>query len=548
MSNAQSAELIFSSNRAEAGATPVAAAPTPLPQATDQLSLQRILDRIEQLEFALAEAVLHFEAQGSQIAAQPDALQALSHQVQELSRQASVARPAEDPGALRDIVDRLDAAAAARADETAMIAARLSVLEAAADGRATPVETALQRMATQIQKLTDSATARARAEADAAARHLEAEKALTDRHAAHIAQLVDRFTRVEAALKTLPDQTVMDSLRHEIGGEIEKGRQPMLTRLDAVTGMLATLSNDAKAARDNAPDLSTMAEPLMARIDRLDTAAEQRQRELTRELTDLHARPLSASDLTGVRESFARLMVSMQAMHQTRESADEEILSNINALSGDVLAISDRVSAHLGDGAEKLAERLEAFATRVEAASPADVGAVETALAQVTEALAERPAPTLDAETLRDAFSQQMQAVETWMQRQDLLQSTMSDLLATLVERGAGADETVDFVETLRTVIAAGQFSARKQIEEVEARLSAQVCGLVGSLGEDVEPAEELCLDDRRVLDALRDMRRIVAETPAGSDDEAIANQARKLRLTLTETLATIQSGQAAAS
>ena len=644
MSNAQSAEMVFSSNRADLGA-PVT--PSTLVSRSNRLDLaqpkstqsdfEKILDRMEQLEFALAEALIRADepVEGPETSV---VLNDLSGRIDALSRSvsdlASRQRSPEAGGAdlaeqLGRIADRLDAAAASRADETAMIAARLTALEAGAETRFAPIEAALQALSIQLKEETSQdgkaalsqiqaaqtqllsrldalpegakqlaakvdalqqsadmrpeiaamavklaelptteelaqllsgigraenhlksqtdimadglATVEAKLAAQIAhvaeavdtvanrptpapdiaplremtARHMVAQKTIADRHAAQIAQLSERFAKVEDEIKALPDREAVDGIETALNGALESNKQPLVSRLDALTGMVTTLANDVKLAQDSALDLSQLAEPLLARMDRLDATAEQRQRELNRDVAEIGARPVPVTDLTPIRESLARMMVALQTMHQSREASDSDITSKISALSDGLQSLPDRIEAgadqrqrdvlrEVGAIAERpipapdlspvretmsrfmvalkgledaranseaeLAAKFAALTDRVEnmpsSATSEEIAEIRRALEPIAtaakntdasvQALAVRPMPALDASAVRSAFSQQMVAISTWMKRQDVLQSAMSDLLETLVEQGGRKADENALPETLKTLISRG--------------------------------------------------------------------------------------------
>jgi len=494
---------------------------------------------------------------------------------------------------------------AALKDQVDALNERLSTMEATLSARVAHMSEAAQTLANRPVPAPDIAPLR-----EMTARHMVAQKSIADRHAAQIAQLADRFAKVEAGVQALPDRTTLAGLKTDIGGALEKGRQPLVTRMDALTGMLATLANDVKLSHEMAPDLSLITEPLMARMDRLDTTAEQRQRELAREVEEIGARPQPVTDLTPMRESFARLMVALQSMQQNREGAEAEMADQIKALTERLQGLPDRMEASADQRQRDMIREVEAlaarpipapdltpvretmarfmvalktmeesrsssdaeFAAKIDllaeqinelptAASPEDLAKVQVAMAPLQAALATmgeqvkhlaaRPAPTLDISTVRGAFSQQMVAISTWMKRQDVLQSAMSDLLETLVEQGADKSEQNALSEALKTMISAHQFTARKQLEAAEERLSEQLAGLAQSVGhvpfendETETSVTELCEEDQRLLDALNALRQIIAETPI-DDETGLLEQTRDVRLAFAETLASIQAGQA---
>ena len=622
MQNAQSAEMVFTSNRAEPAEQPNG---TPRLRVHPELSngaFEKILDRIEQLEFALAEAVLRSDEPGPDMTA---ALDSLTSRLDALSKGMT----SDDMGR---IVDRLDAAAAARADEMAAVSARIAALE---ETRFAPIEAALQSLAANqkdaiaeiLTRLEGAADAQLRAQVDRmadglatleaklaarlsqigetvetfanrptpppditplremTARHMVAQKTIADRHASQIAKLIERFSSVESELKALPDQSAMEGLR----AAIEAGQAPIVGRFDELTELVKVVSADVKQWQDS--NLADLTEPLMARMDRLDTTAEQRQRDLSRELADLAARPQPVNDLTPVRESFARLMVALQAMHQSREASDAENAKKIEVMMDGLQALPDRLEAASEHRHRDLVRDITALAERplpapdlspvretmsrfmvalqsledARANSEAELTArfglliehiegLQTGsepdvlskllepIAEAVQSIADRPAPVLDTSAVRSAFSQQMVAISTWMQRQDVLQLAMSDLLETLVERNSAAGQDPDVIETVKTIVAAGQFSARKQAEEAEQRLAAQLKELSRSVV-GAEPETALTGDDQRLIGALQDLRRMVSED---GDPDGITEQARELRTALAETLAAMQAGQTA--
>ena len=624
MQNAQSAEMVFTSNRAEP-AEPLNG--TPRLRAQPDGAFEKIMDRIEQLEFALAEAVLRTDEQ-TPVTSAP--LEALASRLDAISKQLAGSTSSESDGDLSRIVDRLDAAAAARADEMAAISARITALE---ETRFAPIESALQALATNQQtaiaevlaRLEGAADTQLRAQVDRmadglatleaklaarlskigetvetfanrptpppditplremTARHMVAQKTIADRHASQIAKLIERFSSVEAEVQALPDQTALDALR----AAIDAGQTPIVSRFDELTEMVNTVSADVKRWQDT--NLSDLTEPLMARMDRLDTSAEQRQRDVNRELAELAARPQPVNDLTPVRESFARLMVALQAMHQSREAFDAETAKKIDVMMDGLQALPDRFEATSehrhrdlvreittlaerplpapdltpvretmsrfmvsvqaledarANSEAELAARFGLLSERIEGmqtgSDPDALSKLLEPMAEAIQAISDRPAPALDTSAVRSAFSQQMVAISTWMQRQDVLQLAMSDLLETLVERNSAKGQDADVVETVKTIVAAGQFSARKQAEEAEQRLSTQLKELNRNFAGAGPDAPS---DDQRLMEALQDLRRMVAED---GDPDGIADQARELRTALAETLAAMQAGQTA--
>ena len=540
-----------------------------------------------------------------------------------------------DPvGDLSRIADRLDAAAAARADEMAAITARISALE---ETRFAPIETALQDLAANQQtaiaeilaRLESSADTKVRAQVDRiadglatleaklsarlsdiganfetfanrpppqpditplremTARHMVAQKTIADRHAAQIAKLIERFSNVEAEVQALPDQSVLDEIRTAI----DAGKAPMLKHFNDLTDMVRSVSTDVKQWHDT--NLSDLTEPLMARMDRLDTTAEQRQRDISRELTEIAARPQPVYDLTPIRESFARLMTALQAMHQSRETVDAETAKKLDVMMDGLQVLPDRLEAGSeqrqrdlvreivtlaerplpapdltpvretmsrfmvavqsledarANSEAELAARFGLLTERIEGlqtgSDPDALSKLLEPIAEAVQTVANRPPPVLDTSAVRGAFSQQMVALSTWMQRQDVLQLAMSDLLETLVERSNAAGPDVDVIEAVKTIVAAGQYSARKQAEETEERLASQLKNLSRCIGaEPNSPQGAVLHDDQRLIGALQDLRRMVAED---GDADGIAVQARELRTALAEALAAMQAGQTA--
>lgn len=392
MSNAQAAETAFST----AQSTPNSAAS---PGASgDHLNLQKIIDRIEQMEFALAEAVLHFEAIG-----------AIAHkQADTNSAEAQFAR----------IADRLDA------------------IERQANARFGPIEAALHALA---QDLTQGAPTLA-------------DRTRNDRQAAQIAQLLDRFTHLEASISSK-------------GGA-------------------------------EGPDAASVLQPIMARLDGLDASVDQRQQELAQNLQSL-----TAQDFSSLRESYARLMIAVQAVNQSHEATGRDVQEVLGKLSSDMTSVSEKLTS-LND----------------------QIAAVD--------------ATPLD----------QLEAFGTWMERQEVLQSAMSDLLGTLVDRDGSHDQK-EIIEMVKTLIAAGQYSARKQIEGFETRFMAEVAelrrdfsqpGAVADAPVETAAVAEICEDDQRILAALQSLRTRIANAAVGDDE--IEDETHQLRLSLAESLAAMQA------
>ena len=627
MQNAQSAEMVFTSNRADPAEPPNAMTRLRAQPDVSDGAFEKIIDRIEQLEFALAEAVLRTDEQDG-----PDmgpTLEALTSRLDSISRQLSHTDPVGD---LSRIADRLDAAAAARADEMAAIAARISALE---EKRFAPIEAALQDLAANQQtaiaeilaRLESSAETQLRAQVDRmadglatleaklaarlskigenvesfanrpppqpditplremTARHMVAQKTIADRHALQIAKLIERFSSVEAEVKALPDQSVLDEIRTAI----DAGKAPMIKHFDDLTEMVRNVSTDVKQWHDT--NLSDLTEPLMARMDRLDTTAEQRQRDINRELTEIAARPQPVNDLTPIRESFARLMTALQAMHQSRETVDAETAKKLDIMLDGLQVLPDRLEAGSeqrqrdlvreivtlaerplpapdltpvretmsrfmvavqsledarANSEAELAARFGLLTERIEGlqtgSDPDALSKLLEPIAEAVQTVANRPPPVLDTSAVRGAFSQQMVALSTWMQRQDVLQLAMSDLLETLVERNNAAGPDADVIEAVKTIVAAGQYSARKQAEETEKRLASQLKDLGRCIGAEPDrPQGAISHDDQRLIGALQDLRHMVSED---GDAEGIADQARELRTALAEALAAMQAGQ----
>ncbi|MEM1273956.1 MAG: hypothetical protein AAGF88_09065 [Pseudomonadota bacterium] len=456
--------------------------------------------------------------------------------------------------------------------ELAGLAEHLSQLEGKIIGEARRLADAAEAAANRPLPIPDT-----RPQREAMARYTVALKTIADRHEAHLSDVIDRLGAVEAALRAVPGDGAIAELGSGLHAGIDAMRQPLVTRMDALAGMLTSLVNDFKLARAEASDFSRVTDPMLSRLDRLDTLADNRQRELMQDIESLVARPIPTLDLTPVRESLARFMVAMQGMQQNRSDAETELLAKFDAIAAQLDA---QPSAATPDDVAALAATLTPLQGQLED--------LEKGISTLTA----RPAPSLDLSPVRSALSQQMVAMTTWMKRQDTLQSAISELLESLLARSGDAPDIDAVIETLKTLISASQFTSRKHVETVETRIAEKIATLAEAMGQVAEATtddalaqkalaavtemvgvqngwqrevvarlealsvpgaetEDMALsqlraDDLRLIEALmrlREMGNADGNVPP-EDAEAVDRQARELRLALAEILASLQAEQ----
>ncbi|MEM9319523.1 MAG: hypothetical protein AAGA70_11035 [Pseudomonadota bacterium] len=328
-----------------------------------------------------------------------------------------------------------------------------------------------------------------RPQREATERHTQAIKSIAERNEALVSDVTNRLGTLETALRALPGHDAIGGLNDRLGTGLDGLRQPLVARMDALAGMMTSFVNEAKAAHEEATDWSRITDPMMSRLDRLDTAADARQRELLEDIETLAERPIPAPDLTPLRDALSRFMVALQGMQQSRSDGDAAIEAKIDTL------VTQMQTAPRPAGPEDIA-RLAAEFAPLHAALEATGEGIKT--------LSARPAPSVDPATIRAAFAHQMSSVNAWMKRQETLQSAISELLENLVSRD-GQDKTDELEESLRTLIAASQFTARKQVEAVEARLSGQLGALAEALAQQVEygPDDDLAEEALSVASQL---------------------------------------------
>lgn len=497
MSHGPSADLMFSSHRKDA-----VPGTTRSPGGDD---LTKVLDRIEQLEFAVAEAVVLFEARdGVHLPDPSQALADLTVRIDTLAgRLAGLAAVSERAMPPKEQIDRmatrLDALSSTRADELSMMEARFSGLEAALDTRLAPVEAVLQTMATQLQDLQKTAAEQADAAAidradlkDGQARMAKQVAELVNMQAppgemaaatAQVAHLSDRFTTLEKVLGDMPGAGALSDLRIEVGAALQRAHHSEAARFDEMVVLIDTLSSEVKAALDLGPDMAQFSDLLMARMDRLDTAADLRQRELTRTLSEAETSAVQPDTISPIRDMFTRLMVALQGMHQSRETAEAALQTALNGIGGDIRALPDRLEA--GDSA-RARNLVREMADMLGHQSPPHLKAKASAAEDDTNHMdSALPAPPSD--------------MSEWMQRQDAFQAALSELLGSLVEQGGRHADHAATVEEIKTLIAAGHFTARKQVETLEDRL----CGRLNGLAETLNAAASLAGPDISMLHAV---------------------------------------------
>lgn len=483
--------------------------PDPLANAPHHMDaddgVRLVLDRIEHLEDALAEAVLRSDDPDGEGASTPltpqldavvdrmDALQVMLADIQAQTQAQTRPQTEAQTQALapEGMDSRFDAMEAALADRLGPVEAALLSLSEMYQASSARLETLFDQlapmMAAQSPPVGDDMTEKldlllARTETildrpvpepdlaplhDTAARTMISQKSMSDRHSAQLAQVLERLTMLET---------------HLAPGLGDGGVTP-------ATAEVATAMRDA----------------ILARIAELEAAMADRQTAISQALGARGAE----SGLSGLGDGSSRLMVALQALHQSQETTGSELRQTLFKLSHDVDALARNLNS--------------------------DAEARQAVMLQELSAIGEQVAAGPNGENLRAALARELDILNGWISRQEGLHAKLTELLDAAEAQGAG--------QVLETMLEATHQSFRDQLDAMETRLSVQMTALVSGAGEMADGMAQVIShpalpeDTDQLKAAIGALRRALSGPNAPLEDMEMTERALDLRNALAETL-----------